>query len=84
MVTPTTPENARAMTIQQTTKDPLPQQTQIVSTVILQQQPAASPPQAITINFNIPPWLMFSGLLLLTAVVIILALLVVTATRQKR
>jgi hypothetical protein len=36
------------------------------------------------VNLNIPPWIMYVGILLLAVVIIMLALLVVNATRHKR
>ena len=57
-------------------------QTQIVSTVIIQPQ-SANTPQAINVNLNIPPLIIYGGILLLAAIVIMLALLVVNSARHK-
>ena len=83
VLTTAPPENSQAFAAQQTATEMPPQQTQIVSTVIIQTQ-TANTPQAITVNLNIPPWIMYVGILLLAVVIIMLALLVVNATRHKR
>jgi hypothetical protein len=86
VLTTAPPENSPVLAAQPAViQTPAPQtqtqtQTQIVSTI---QTQSDNTPQAININLNIPPLIMYGGILLLAAIVIMLALLVVNSARHK-
>ena len=64
---------------------PPAQQIQTVSTITVSTvQFRATNPQPVTVNVNIPPWVIYGGIALLAVIVITLTVLVVTTIRRRQ